>query len=553
MNKFRKHLMVVLWGALGWGIFFYPLWTTGVMHNDELLILFNREESFWMALRGMIANELAQGRILRLLAPFNLGLGFLFDNMICNRIVQSLILFFAISLMCNFFERLVSNKLVAAISGLFFLLYLPYTFESSVPQAYISLTVIPMIELLLAMIFYIDYIEKKDNKKLVLTIVFYILSLLGYEFMITFIIIFPLIYILKGKPIQNKKKFLVQAFLFGVIGIIYLFCLFGLKKVFPGNYQGTEIGFVSIKSSWDIIKQIIKSSLPGYFIFSGKYRFLFQYYNGKDIWLSFSDMLFLKDNILSLRIILIVIWSYISLYMCLKKYKTERLGNILPFILVSAIYLVIPILPYAISSMYQGNVSENGFVSLTINYYIYTILILIFSCIIIKVRECKRSNVIIRVILIFLVIGSLPIQIMNETFMNESKNNFMRYRMIENAMMTDFFKQYNDKRVFSADFYKTKNTLAIRESYWSQYAKRFCGLDTEYLLEGDTFDAKMYMPKDEYICIIDDDGISVVSTDPLYGIQLVQIDDCVYIFSDFNEYYKDNNMYIYDINRLGGE
>ena len=71
----RKKTIILIWGCIGIFLCFYPLWTTGITHNDELLILYGRENSLFEALKNMINNELEQGRILRLLSPLNWIIG----------------------------------------------------------------------------------------------------------------------------------------------------------------------------------------------------------------------------------------------------------------------------------------------------------------------------------------------------------------------------------------------------------------------------------------------------------------------------------------------
>lgn len=90
LTKLNKNRIYILWVLCGFILFFYPLWKTGIIHNDELLIWYNRQDSIYCMIANLVHNELGQGRLLRILAPINFSVSFLTKNMIVNRIIQSL-------------------------------------------------------------------------------------------------------------------------------------------------------------------------------------------------------------------------------------------------------------------------------------------------------------------------------------------------------------------------------------------------------------------------------------------------------------------------------
>lgn len=545
INKLLHKYRYILWVGLGFILLFYPLWTTGVMHNDELMVWFDREESYGTVLQKLLWNELGQGRVLRILAPINQSIGFLTPNMVVNRIIQSVLIIVSVFLGVYFIYKLVENKRTAVMAGIVFLSFLAYSFESSVPQAYVGITVIPVIELLLSAIIYMNYLRDKNCTKLIISIFMYIIALLGYEYMLTFILIFPILCLVKGKPMENKKHFIFQLFLYGGIGVLYIVAMFVFKILFPGNYEGTSIGFVSLKSSWDIISQIFKSSFPGYFLVSDKYRFLFQYYTGENFFAYLKELVCFED-VLSLRIILYGIWLVISFIMIEKKIENDNeTFRLWPIIVFGGAYTILPILPNAVSTMYQGNVSEKGFVSLPVNYVVYLAIVFLISSILIKLRKRKQTKWLYYPIVGILILGGIAVQITNEVFMKQSSMDFERYTAIEQALKTDVMKEYANQEIYAPDLYETRNTLAIRDGYWSSYAKTKCGLNVEILREDNHCETKMFYVEDRYFCITNEEKTTVISKEKLIGPYLVQTNENTYDVYDFEKYTDEHSMYCY--------
>lgn len=553
MKKEVKNVKNILWIVMGFVLFFYPLWTTGVIHNDEMLLLFSRNKGYSGAVIYGLKTELSQGRILRMMASVNQSIGFLTQNMMINRIIQSVLILISIILVTVFVYKVMESARSAAITGLMCLVFLPYTFEGAVPGSYVGLTVIPMIEILLSAILYVNYLHERKRFRLIASVVLYIFALLGYEFVLTFILIFPILFLTKGNPKQNRKEFLKHIILYGVIGMMYLAIMFGFKKFFPGNYDGTVIEISSIESMWNIVKHLVKSSIPGYFLFSDKYRWLFRYHSGSDL-LGWIKQVIFGERLLSLRIILVMAWLLIS-FINIEKIEENRLEEnrdtfkIGPLLFWGGCYIILPTLPNSISKVYQGNVGETGFVSLPINYFVFFVIVILISGMITKIQKRIPIKAVYFALIGVVYVGGIAVQIMNEEFMKQSEKDYTRYSLIEQVMKTEEIREFNNKRIYAPDLYETRHTLAIRDGYWTSYATQYCSLNVEVVKEYEACDAKIFYLDDRYICAVDEKQVFVFSNEKLQGMQLVQIDQNEYAVYEFDEYIEDDGIYIYSIAR----
>ena len=183
----------------------------GVIVNDELRYRLERKAGFVPFLKSLIQNELKMGRHLRILAPFNEACNFITGNSEIDRLIQSLILAGTIVAFGKLITELTGNKKISYITMLFILIFFPVTVEHSAPEAFMSLVCIPLIELCILLIYWCRYLKEKKTSYLGIAIIFWILSLLGYEYIVTYTPVYILLYFAKAKTrtiVECVKKML---------------------------------------------------------------------------------------------------------------------------------------------------------------------------------------------------------------------------------------------------------------------------------------------------------------------------------------------------------
>lgn len=140
------------------------LYQQGVILNDELQLRQHRLEGLINALKWGIDTELSQGRPLRIMAVLNhcfIDAGF--QNWYASRIIQICLLYFNTFLLGILVYNILQNKTVSCLSALLNLFFMPIIFEHAVPNAFVGLTAMPVMWLLMSLIFFCRYIEKEQQ------------------------------------------------------------------------------------------------------------------------------------------------------------------------------------------------------------------------------------------------------------------------------------------------------------------------------------------------------------------------------------------------------
>ena len=329
----------------------------GIVLNDELLNKAQREYGIINTITSGIGNEMRMGRPLRILAAFNQTLGFIFKNIIASRTVQYCIVVLAFASAAWFTYALIGNKLFSFFVFILALSLFPVTFEHTAPNAFNGLTLIPMLELNISLVHWCRYLESRRKRNLILSICLMLVALMGYEFMVTFLPLFLLIMLIKGKR-ENKIKDLLKSLLpFVILGVAYVSGMLLLKYVVQGEYDGATIGFVSINSSLKIVWTLFKSAIPGYWLLNGKYRFLYAYYSDTN-----------RDLLLAIPVA--VLFGFGILYCFFHRKEDIDKKNPAMWLLYGMgglIYAFIPSLPNSVAAMYQGNVTDDHFTALPVS------------------------------------------------------------------------------------------------------------------------------------------------------------------------------------------
>lgn len=546
-----------------------PIAVMGITLNDELQQRFRGMQGLFISIQEGLRLELQQGRPMRILAPINVAIGFIQSNVYIYKSVQICMLVLAISLFGFFLYTLFGNKKFSLFTSISILVFLPITFEHAVPNAFITLLSVPMIFLLLSLICFAYYVNAEKLTYLVVSMAFFVVSMLGYEFIVTFVLLYPVIYFMKAsKERRDIRNIARHSAVPSCFGVLYLVSLLGLNVLIKQHYAGAQIGFVSLKSSFAIIATLFKSVLPGYYLFNSKYEFLFNLYSDNPFPISrallsdaagngiFSNIALIGDsfgkyilgNMLNMRILLLIVFLFLLLIFLLPKGGRQEVkwSTWIPAV-VGIAYMIIPALTISVSEMYQGNVSAEVFTSLPVSFFLYFSAMFTISYItwvILKTVSSRHATIAVAVVL---CLYCLPVQAMNSTFSRVHSENYERLILIEQLFDSATITNLNNQSVYAQDFYLTYNALAVHGGYWSQYAN-YKGLKLDItngeMPQGEQF--QIYLQDDMYFVICADNEISVLSPNRLRGIRAIQISEDKFVSADFNNEASDGSFYRYN-------
>ena len=532
--KFHPIMILCLAAMVLVGI---PIAMQGVILNDEVQMLQNRAQGIGHLVSHNINAELQMGRPLRIMAAINASLSFLFSNMTASRVFQVVIIFVAILSFGYFAWKLLRNIKFSVFVCAFILAFMPITFEHATPNAFNGLVYVPMIELFISLSLFCSYLEQKNKKYIVWSAVLFIISLLGYEFMVTFILLYPLVYIykrVKGFEIRRILKIFAPVAIFG---IAYVAVLYLSSIIMHGSYDGAKFGFVSFRSSMTILINLFCSAIPGYWLTNKKYQYLYSVYG---------DLSALSVRAIILGIVICTILTYTRLHKTNEQKKTYGNVGFGGMVLIGLLFSFLPASANAVSSIYQGAVTSENFTSLPVTSFLYISVCFTICLILWKLFDKIRNKYAICAICIIIACCSMPVQAMNDTFAKEQHANFERLMSVDNIFATNTAKNLKYQIVYAEDLYKTHNALSIQEGYFDTIA-------ASNGIEGISFVTDKTQPCSIMIfesginqwTISSGDEAVILSEYRLTGMQTVRLDYDVCEYVEVADQGKDGDFYYY--------
>ncbi|RDY23265.1 hypothetical protein CHF27_008965 [Romboutsia maritimum] len=524
-----------------------PMLVTGIICNDELQYRFWSYQGFIEFIKHFMSEQiLDKGRALSAM-PFSIAtyLGFVSQNLFVFKFVSIIVIISNIAMFSYFINKLFKNKWFAIFTFIMALIFLPISFELTPPNAYLTQYSIAFNLLLISFILFIDYMKENKKKTLIVSMILLYIGLISYETFITFTPIYLILCIIyTPKQHRNIKEIAKKLSAPVLVSVIYLGLYIVMGKIFVSNYDGNKLTFVSFKNSFDIILQLFKSSLPGYFLFNKKYQYLISIFiSGKNIF-----------EIFNLRIIILIPTLFITLKYIFKNIdkgikensKDNSALTSLILALLGCIFIIMPHIPIALAKSYQGVVNAEQVMALPTSYFSYFSAIFVISYILFKIVEKLGGKIIVVLASLAIVFYMIPIQGMNDIISKEQNRNYNRLINIENMFDTNIISSLNNQEITAKDLYKTVNAMGIHDGYWSNFAK-LKKLDIQILNEVKSEKKfNIYYQDDEFFVLSKDNDITVLSPKILIGFYPVKINDDNYKSMEFKQYIKDGKLYIYN-------
>ena len=449
----------------------FPLFEKGIMCNDELLLRKWAQGGMKNFFRMTIFSEnIDKGRILGVVGNLKF-LDYISENKYFFGTINFLFVCIAIGIFVLFVYKLFDSFRLAMLVGCLILAFMPFTFEFAAPNAFIIVTLQPLILLEISLLLFLYYIEKRNKRYIILSAIFFLWSMFLYEFLITYVLLYPVIYVMKTKQ-ANLKEIINRTWVYYATSVFYLILYVGQAYVFPSNYEGTQLGIKSLSDVFRVLRILFCSAMPTYFsFFNEKYRFLFRYYNDGGVQLK---------NIVQLNIILYCIVLFFLLFNILLNKnklldKTHKKGYIKDcvVVIIALIYGVLPALPNSLSLMYQNNLTTEQFIALPVSMYLYFAIMLAISYALWRIMQNCNSKLIGILILFIICILGCSVQIRNTVFTEEQEENYEKIVSIENVLRLDYWSECGNISIYAPSLYTTMNSLAIEPGHWTEFASRY--------------------------------------------------------------------------------
>lgn len=484
--------------------FCIPFWNQGIMCNDELQYQFWARQGFLIAYKQFRAGWIAQGRFLAsIFTPIWTWLSVIGIKTYIYRMLPVASIVLNVILFGKLINRLFEDKQFSLFCSIAILAFLPVSFAPMAPNAYTTDFGIPFSILLYAMILYVDNLEYRRKRRMLLVSFLMFVAFTSYEIFVTYVPLFC-IFSLWKKGLENKKEILKDCVCPVFTGVFYIMAYLLCRLWMPSNYAGNHIGF-TVSGAVRILVYLAKVSFPGYFLTSPTYQYLNSIYHNLQL-LDYLRMLTAAGGLLAIT------------YQLADRGRKNKMNCVskrknIWILMIAAAYTMIPALPLSIASMYQGNIGENmGFIALPVTYFTYFAATFLCCFILWKLlKKCSREWMLVPLFLIICII-CLPVQYMNSNFSQVQNRNYERIREIEKFFMSDTVIGLKGAKVYSSDIFKTELSLGIHSSYWQ---------DTVSMLGGD-------------IQIIQDTQVPLLKQETYW---LSYVDDLYFVLEGENEIY----------------
>lgn len=558
MTENQKRLvMIVLIGLLSL-VWFVPFVTTGVVNNDTLM------SHLYSAYKPLLyERDVQQGRVINYFLSYPFGLIFhVSESFYFARIRDYCFIMLSMCslgfLYYKFFHKFTFSCLTICIS----LAMLPVTFEHTLPQAYCGFAFYFTV-FIGAVLLFLKWIETNKKYFLVLSLFINFYILFMYE---TYITLMPLYLVAAWQALPVEKRKLKDIFckikyhIFMAVFYLMIYC--GVRLLIPSQYEGNTVGSLSIISVGRVLKQLIFASIPGYYWTNAKYRYIFGQYSNyeanferggvKSVIINNVDISMIFFGIILLTVLVVILDNICT-------YKLQNSSIKVVYTVGTAMcFVVLPLLPMAVSARYQTSVNESDFISVPAVYFSYLAVTFIISYVIWEIIARVNKKMVF-VVVVVIGVFSMGIQLMNHVIENRQQEGFFRVRTIERAFTTEVMAQLEGRIVSAGDLYQTINALAfenevVQDGYWTLYSKH-CGHNMTVLNSEVSEDGTLmfYMNEKEggLVGVRKDSAYYVLTEHKQSEPKAVKINKDQYVIAPFEQYSLDNGMYVYSYLIIG--
>lgn len=512
-----------------------PMYKQGIICNDELQSRYWSYQGFKTFYKHYFEEHVLKGRALSTpIVSFTMYLGFLGQSNWTFKLMQIISILIVAAIFAVLVYKLFRNKYFAYFCSISIILFLPVTFEHTVPNAFVTLYNVPFALLLWSMILFLDYLEQEDRRKLMLSMVLLLVAEMSYEAFVTFVPVYLMFVVYRYGYKNLFRKWKLSAWPIGnAVVFLALYLLSG--KIFASNYEGNTIAGIHIKESLVIIKELFAASFPGYWLTTEKYQYLYEILS--------------KDSLeYIVRIVVMAAAFIICIAFILKKSRRDSekgFGQKSGIIICGLITVVLPTLPISVAEMYQGNVGPDGFMALPVTFFGYFAAVFVCCYIIWQICSYAESKMVRQIAVTAMLIIFVQIQMMNVIYAEEQNRMFDRLVSIEEMIKSDILAKFEGKTIYSEDLFEEQNSLAIHDSYWKQYASA-SGRNLVFKnKEGTEEQNRIYMnDSDKTFQIWIGNVVCVMSKEKLSGHLLVHYYGEEYLAADCENIIFENDWYM---------
>ncbi|WP_339318646.1 acyltransferase family protein [Paenibacillus sp. FSL R10-2734] len=481
--KQRPILFIFMFIIIGYKIvYFMRPW---INVNDELLILISSQKGLGSIYEYIANVSLSQGRAY-FLGNLVALIIFTIKNVYVFRIICLLILvsnIYSFILLCN---KIWNNTVLSWMLCFLFFVSLTFSWEPAIPNAYITFYGVSITALFLSLRYFYLYIENKQTKFIVLSILGYILCLFTYEL---FIIFAPLYLLIAMSRIKGLKKSIYKVLPIIISTAAYIVIYLIWRKLFGSGYEGAKVDLASF-SIVDCLRAIVViglSALPGALLLISKYRYIyFDLYGDQQFQSKYLNII---AQVFTVQNVILGLLAFYIFYKLLQESRRVVFSNrMIIYIGIAAVYIFIPSTILAVTPLYQEAVKNSSFITLNASYFSLFACILFFCLLVIKLLQRvgseKKQKLVIFLGAAFIAMMCILSNFQSDTITKHQNYLKQRLSFINSFINSDSFRNIQDGAViYAPSIFKSEMSLAIHDSFWDEYTKIRIGKNVHFTKE----------------------------------------------------------------------
>lgn len=508
-----------------------PLCREGVIIHDELQYRFWMYSGYWNTAKTVARINIEQGRMLATpIQALLLGLGYLSQETFIFKIVQILFLALTVVAFYILLQRLFQNRNFSLFCGLSIAAFLPVTFEHTMPNAYVTL--FPLWLLFFSMILFWDWLEGRNFGKLLVSMIFFFVTMCSYEAFVVYVAAYVLMVVYKRglrRGLCAWQELLPPV----AVCVLYLISYWAARQIYPSHYVGNQISLADPAAILRTAFGLFRSSFPGVILTVPKYHYLLRIY--RHITPDDVARLFLLTGAYAVMVVILFRSSA----------KSSSPAARHPAFTGACLLLLtlLPMLPMAITVHYQEIYATESYWGVPPSYFGYYSATL-FCCALLWLICKKLPQKAAPWIFILCALAILiPTQLMSGEFAEENEKNFQRLETIEEMVKSSIIQNLAGDTICTTDLFQTRNALAIDDSYWMEYTAASGKMIQIVNQEGTAADDRLYFD-DTRFYIWHGTALCVLSKEPLSGYSATPYLADTYLTVDYSGSYQQGDWYV---------
>ncbi len=453
----------------------FPLMKVGFVTNDDLQLSLKARQTGVLGYMGHIYWVLKLGGRANFANLLWHYLPYVFKNFIYYKIVALGSIVSTVILLAYFMGRLFGSEDIFYFSLLAGFVGLQNSWECTPLVSFPGIFSFPLICLLLSFIFFLEFTRGRKGL-LIPAAGCYLLALFSYEVYILYCPVFFLIswFGAGQKPALARLK---PALPFIFAGLFYLSVYALFRHHFGSHYAGVQAqSRLNIASAMKTLWQFSVSSLPSYFIWDRKYRWLFEVLYNENAYSGLRGFTFLRlESAWAVKSLLVAVVCFLIL----RRTGPFHAGKLRFSILLGVIYFFLPTALFAITEHYQDTV-KHGTIGIQGSYFSFLAFIYCFvpAVVLIKQKMKRKALKYAFVMSTALLMAGLSILIDNSNgyIAKYQKMSDMKWQAVDRFLQSEEFRSVPDGSViYAPSLWTIIGSVGIHDSYWSEYFSTFSG------------------------------------------------------------------------------